>query len=235
MKTLIITGGTGALGAVVTQQLIENSYKCVVPYRKESEAQALRNSISPDKRDQLLLLEANLLGDAEVERVVTTANDFGDFYGLVHLLGGIKSFDTIAETDIADFDFLMNINLRSMFVFSKHVMRILTEKEYGRIIGIASMQGLKPAATHGGYGVAKAGLIALTKILADEGREFGITANAIAPSVIRTAANLEWGSEEEAKTWVTPEEIAANILHLLSAEAASVNGNVLKVFGGVPE
>ena len=184
MNTIIITGGAGALGSAVTQNLLEKNYKCVVPYRSETEAQALRAASRPDRRDQLLLLEADLLNDAEVERVVDAAASYGDLHGLVHLLGGVKGFQPIAETDPEDWDFLMNLNLRSYFMIGRLVMQKLKERGSGRIVGIASMQGIKPTAGSAGNGVAKAGVIALTKILADEGRDYGVTANAVAPGII---------------------------------------------------
>jgi NAD(P)-dependent dehydrogenase (short-subunit alcohol dehydrogenase family) len=231
MNTLIITGGTGGLGSAVTKKLIENGYNCVVPYRNEKEAQDLRASLAPDKRDQLLLMEADLMKDESAEHIVEASMHHGDVYGLVHLLGGFKPPAPIAEYEVRDWDFMMNLNLRSYYIFSRLVMQKLQERGEGRIIGIAAMQALKPGAKHGAYGVSKAGVVALTKILADEGREFGVTANAIAPSVIKTDANMEWGSEEDAKNWVTPAEIADTIAWLLSAEARSVNGSVVQAFG----
>jgi len=233
MKTLIITGGTGGLGSVVTRRLLEEGYKCVVPFRSVEEAQALRASIEPQKRDLLLLInEEDAVTEEAVERVIEAAGDFGTIYGLIHLLGGIRKFEPISATDTADFDFLLNLNLRSYFLYAKPVMKVLEHHCEGRIVGIAAMQGVKPAAASGGYGVAKAGVIALTKILAEEGKQSGITANCIAPGIIRTKANLEWGTEEEAKQWTRPEEIASAVLFLLSEQGVGVNGSVLQLFGG---
>jgi NAD(P)-dependent dehydrogenase (short-subunit alcohol dehydrogenase family) len=81
--------------------------------------------------------------------------------------------------------------------------------------------------------VSKAGVSALTKILADEGRAFGVTANCILPSIIKTDANLAWGSEDDAETWISPEEIAASVCYLLSSKASGVNGSDIRLFGGM--
>ena len=137
------------------------------------------------------------------------------------------------ESEVKDFDFLMNLNLRSYYLASREAMKLLAGGSGGRIVGIASMQGIRPGAKHGGYGVAKAGVVALTSILADEGHEHGITANAIAPSIIDTPANREWGSAEDIKKWVTPQQIAEAIEHLLSDAGKAVNGSVIQAFGGV--
>lgn len=231
MNTLIVTGGTGGLGSVVTRKLINDGYSCVVPYRRERHAQELRASLPPDKRNQLLLMESDLLKDENADAVIEASMYHGELYGLVHLLGGFRPLDTIANTDVGDWDFLMELNLRQYFIFSRLVMQKLRERGEGRIVGIASMQALHPGAKHAAYGVSKAGVITLTKILADEGREHGVTANCIAPSVIKTEKNMVWGSEEEQAAWVTPEELAGTIAWLVSPEARSVNGTVVQALG----
>ncbi len=231
MTSILITGGSGALGSVVTQRLIEDGYRCIVPYRDEKEAQELRAQIAPQQRDQLFLLESDLLADKEIERVFASANTQSDLYGFVHLLGGIRGFQPIADTSVEDWDFLFNLNLRPLFLFSRLFMQHFRERGGGRIITIGAMAAVKPAANQAGYGVAKAGVSALTKILADEGRAFGVTANCILPSVIKTEANLSWGSEEEVEKWVTPAEIAGTIAYLLGEESSSVNGSDIRQFG----
>ena len=233
MKSVLVTGGTGALGKVVTRRLIDDGYRCIVPYRTEQEAQQLRASIEPQRRDQLFLLEADLLRESEIDRVVDAALAFGDVYGLVHLLGGIRGFQSIADTSVEDWDALFQLNLRPLFLFSRLLMRHFRERGEGRIVSIGAMAAVKPAANQAGYGVSKAGVSALTKILADEGRAFGVTANCILPSVIRTEANLEWGSDEDVPKWVTPEEIAGTVAYLLRPEAAGVNGSDIRLFGGL--
>lgn len=231
MKTVLITGGTGGLGHAVSTQLIEDGYRCVIPYRNEKEAQDLRANLAPQQRDQLFLLEADLLSDSEVDRVFEAATNMSDLYGFVHLLGGIRGFQPIAETSVEDWDSLFNLNLRSLFLFSRLVMKHLGGRDGGRIITIGAMPAIKPSAKQAGYGVAKAGVSALTKILADEGRANGITANCILPSVIKTEANLSWGSDEDIPKWVTPQEIASTISYLLSEAATGVNGSDIRLFG----
>jgi NAD(P)-dependent dehydrogenase (short-subunit alcohol dehydrogenase family) len=233
MKTILVTGGTGALGTVVTTRLIHDGFRCVIPYRNEAEAQQLRALTPPQQHDQLFLLEADLLADAEVERVFAAALAMDEIYGFVHLLGGIKGFQSIAETPVEDWDFLVNLNLRSLFLFSRLVMAHFRTRGIGRIVTIGAMAAVKPAANQAGYGVSKAGVSALTKILADEGRACGVTANCILPSVIDTPANRSWGSEDEIARWVSPEEIAGTVAYLLRDESAGVNGSDIRLFGNL--
>jgi len=233
MKTALIPGGSGALGTSVTLRLIDEAFRCVVPYRVVDEAQRLRSSVPPQCRDQLLLLEADMLNDDDVERVFNATLEFGGLYALVHLLGGIRGFQPIADTPVEDWDALIQLNLRSLFICARLAMRHFRETNTGRIVTIGAMASIKPSARQAGYGVAKAGVSALTKILADEGREIGVTANCILPSVIKTEANLSWGSDDEISSWVLPEQIAATVANLLHDEAAAVNGSDLRLFGAL--
>ncbi len=233
MKTILIPGGTGALGSVVTLKLIAEGYRCVIPYRAVEEAQQLRAKIAPQQRDQMLLVEADMLDEADVARVFDIAASDHDLYALVHLLGGIRGFQPVAETSIDDWDFLINLNLRSLFLTSRLAMKEFRERGRGRIVTIGAMASAKPSANQAGYGVAKAGVAALTKILADEGRASGVAANCILPGIIVTDANLAWGAPEEIPRWTPPADIAGAVSYLLSDAAASVNGSEMRLFGGL--
>jgi NAD(P)-dependent dehydrogenase (short-subunit alcohol dehydrogenase family) len=233
MKSILLPGGTGALGSVVVHRLVSEGYRCVVPYQSVDEAQKLRTQFAPQQRDQLLLIEADMLDEHAVARVVDAAVSGGDLYGLVHLLGGIRGFQHIAETSIEDWDFLINLNLRSLFLTARLVMKEFSAKHGGRIVTVGAMASVKPAASQAGYGVAKAGVSALTKILADEGRQSGITANCILPGIIVTDANLSWGAAEDIPKWTPPADIAAAVSYLLSDAAGSVNGSDVRLFGGL--
>jgi NAD(P)-dependent dehydrogenase (short-subunit alcohol dehydrogenase family) len=233
MKSILLPGGTGALGSVVVQRLVSEGYRCVVPYHSVEEAQKLRTQFAPQQRDQLLLLEADMLDEHAVAHVFETASGSGGLYGLVHLLGGIRGFQPVAEASIEDWDFLLNLNLRSLFLTARLAMKEFAGKGAGRIVTIGAMASVKPAASQAGYGVAKAGVSALTKILADEGRGSGITANCILPGIIMTEANLSWGAPEDIPKWTPPSDIAAAVSYLLSEAAASVNGSDVRLFGGL--
>lgn len=233
MDTILITGGTGGLGATVTLALLDHGYRCLVPYSNIASAQKLRETVAQPRQDRIILFEADLLREEGMQAVDKRAEQYGNLYGLVHLLGGVRSFHPVSRTATEDWDFLMNVNLRSFFLAARLAMMHFERTLRGRIVSIGAMASVKPSAGQSAYGVAKAGVAALTKILADEGRAMNVTANCIAPGIIRTAANLSWASEEETTGWVTPDEIAAMIVYLLGDAAAGVNGSVLHMFGGM--
>jgi NAD(P)-dependent dehydrogenase (short-subunit alcohol dehydrogenase family) len=108
----------------------------------------------------------------------------------------------------------------------------MRERSFGRIITIGAMPALRPTAKRGPYQISKRALITLTETVAEEVKGSGITANCIIPSTILTQDNVESMPDADRSKWVTPEEIVALAAYLCTADARSVNGNAIKIFGG---
>jgi NAD(P)-dependent dehydrogenase (short-subunit alcohol dehydrogenase family) len=106
----------------------------------------------------------------------------------------------------------------------------MIERGSGRIINVGAKQGERGAGGNGPYSVAKAGVLALTEVMADETRDSGITVNAVVPSVIDTAGNRAGMPDEDFDAWVPPAQIAATMVFLASDEAASISGDRIHVF-----
>jgi NAD(P)-dependent dehydrogenase (short-subunit alcohol dehydrogenase family) len=128
---------------------------------------------------------------------------------------------------IEDFRFLFELNLASFFISAKQAMLLMPGA--GTIISIGAEPALSPSAKKGGYVAAKAGVIALTSVIAEEGKAVGINANCIVPTVIHTKANEEWGTPDEIPKWTKPEDIAAMCLFLSSEAGKAVNGAVIRM------
>ena len=112
----------------------------------------------------------------------------------------------------------------------------MRKNKYGRIVNVSAMAGLSPEAGRGAYGIAKAGVATFTHIAGEEAKSYtdsDITVNAIAPSILLTAANKQSASKVEIAAWVTLDEAADVILFLASDEASAINGQTVKVYGGV--
>lgn len=142
---------------------------------------------------------------------------------------------------LEDWDRTHAINLRAPWLTSVAALPFLKTSGRGRIVNIASQAGIVAIAEHAGYGSSKAGLIGLTKVLAVEWAKFGVTVNAISPTVVETPmALVGWAGEkgERAKAeipvgrFAQPEEIAHAALYLASAKAGIVNGENLVADGG---
>jgi NAD(P)-dependent dehydrogenase (short-subunit alcohol dehydrogenase family) len=102
-------------------------------------------------------------------------------------------------------------------------------KEGGTIISIGAEPAMRPSANKGGYIAAKAGVMALTQVLAEEGKSRGVNANSIVPTVIHTKANEAWGSTDEIPKWTEPKDIAAMCFFLSSANGKAVNGSIIRM------
>ncbi len=232
-KVAFITGGTGALGKKVAEAFYAEGANIVVTYIVEEEIRAFPSSLKNDSK-RVLLLRTDVTREEDVQVAFDqTTKAFGRLDYLLNIVGGYMGKTPISEHSLRDWDRLMDMNLKSAFLCSRSALRIMEKEGRGRIVSISAMAGLNPSSGRGAYGVSKAGVAVLTEIIADEIKGSGITANAIAPSIIATEANMKSSPGEDFSKWVKPEEIADLILFLCSEAARSINGAVIKVLGGI--
>jgi NAD(P)-dependent dehydrogenase (short-subunit alcohol dehydrogenase family) len=229
-KTVLITGGTGALGRVVAKRFIDQGCKIAASYLFEDELKRL----DPEFKAQVQLVHADVTNEEDVAALYHQIHkQCGEVRILIHLVGGFLPSAKLKDVSVKDWEGMLGINLRSMFLCSRQFLRQLSDDSYGRIISIAAMPALKPAAGRAPYAVAKGGIVTLTQVLGEECKGTGVTANAIAPSILRTQANTQSMPGEDASKWVAPEEIAELISLLCSDNGRSINGVCIPVFGGV--
>jgi NAD(P)-dependent dehydrogenase (short-subunit alcohol dehydrogenase family) len=233
MNSAIVTGGNGALGRVVASTLMNNGIRVAIPVRPGSR----EGDLPPEPENGSGLLywgESDITAESGASAFVNeTAGRWGGVGILVNCAGGYAGGEKIGEVTAATFEEMITANLRTAFLMSGAVLPLMRGAKRGRIISIAAMAALSPAPSRGAYAIAKRGVVTLTETIAEEVKGSGITANAIAPGVILTPANRAAMPSADSSRWVTPEEIAAIVLFLCSEDARSVNGNVLKVQGGV--
>lgn len=127
----------------------------------------------------------------------------------------------------------LTLNLTSTFLVCKYALKKMKENDYGRIVTVSSRAALEPAGQIAAYSASKAGVIALTRSIAEETRDSNITANTVLPSIIDTPANREAMGEKNAQNWVKPESLAEIICFLPSAKASDIRGAALPVYGDV--
>ncbi len=232
-KTAIITGGTGALGSVVVKKFFDAGANIAIPYHSESSTKSLPKNVL-EASDRLLLMQTDLSSHTQVgEFVEYVVRDFGSVHFLANIAGGYAGGTAIADVSLDEWESMMTMNLKTAFLMCREVLKPMTLQKSGRIVNIAAMPGLTSGAKKGPYAISKRAVITLTETIADELKGSGITANAIAPSVILTEANRHSMPNSDFGKWVTPEEIADLILFLCSDGARSMSGNVVKMFGGI--
>lgn len=191
-----------------------------------------------------LALGCNVISEEDIKKVIEIAlREFKKVDILVNNAGitqPVKVFDITKE----DWDRIMNVNLRGTFLFSKAVLPVMMDKNYGRIINISSVSAKNGGGVFGGahYCASKAGILAFTKVLAKEVSPLGITVNSISPGLVATDIRGGLENEEEQKKMSInipcrrlglPEEIAAAVCFLASKEAAYITGGDIDVNGGI--
>ncbi|WP_436343544.1 SDR family NAD(P)-dependent oxidoreductase [Natronorubrum sp. FCH18a] len=222
----VITGASGALGsAAVDRFRAAGATVCAVDVVAPDDEDSL---LEPDERTHFY--EADLTDEADVERLVSAiVDDHGRVDHLLNVAGTWRGGDPIEETDLAEFDLLMNVNLKTAFLASKHALPHLQESE-GSIVSVSARSSLEGGEGDGPYRITKAGIRLLTETLAEENRGT-VRANCVMPSVIDTPMNREMMPDSDHDSWVDPADIADVMVVLCSDATAVTSGAAVPVYG----
>ena len=227
----IVTGGTGALGTVVTEAMLREGYQVAVPYASERNIELFERQIDALKA-QVTLVRADLTVETEVQNFVqTTLDEFGQIDVLVNTIGGFVGGIPVTEMVEEQWDFMMDLNLKSIFLSCKAVLPHMIERKYGKIVNTSARAGLSGIAGLGAYSVSKNGVRILTESIAEEVKDLGINVNSLLASIIDTPANREGMPDADHSRWVWPDDIAKVILFLISDDATIINGAAIPVYG----
>jgi len=230
-RNVLITGGTGILGSAVTKAYLSQGDTVAVTYLFENEVERFKQ-YNPELSEDVTFLFANVTEEAEVQKTFREfLSQFGQLYVLVNIVGGFVGGIPAAELEEERWDFMMNLNLKSVFLCCKTVIPHMTERGYGKIINVSARAGLKGEAGLSAYCVSKGGVRTLTESLAAEVMDSGVNVNAIMPSVMDTPANRASMPDEDYSRWVAPADVAKVISFLTSDNAAVINGAAIPVYG----
>lgn len=235
-QVAIVTGAASGIGYAIARYLSEAGAKVAMVDRAEevkSAAQNLGNSAQGYVFD---LADVEALGEL-VEQI---HHDFGRIDILVNN-AGIGMLEAVGEVKLVSWNTTMLINMTAPFFLAQHCARYMKVQGFGRLINISSQASVIALNEHAAYCTSKSGMVSFTRVLAAELGPFGITANAISPTVVETELGKRYwhGDRAEqmkqkipARRFATPDEIAGTVLYLSSKEAAMVNGENLVVDGG---
>jgi NAD(P)-dependent dehydrogenase (short-subunit alcohol dehydrogenase family) len=224
-RSVVVTGGTGALGSAVVAALLARGAFCHVPYAVAVEAERFQHR--NDAR--LRLVGVDTLADEGA--VAKLYGEIKDLWASIHIAGGF-AMSAFAETDKAMLMAQLEMNLVSAFLCSRAAVRAMRGRG-GRIVNVAARPALEPRQGAGmvAYTVSKAGVAALTQAAAQEVAAEGILMNAVAPSIMNTPANRKDMPKADHSAWPSVEQVAATILFLASAENKVTRGAVVPVYG----
>lgn len=217
-KVTIISGASGGLGQTVSRIFHQNGARLVLLGSRPESVEPLGRELGSDR---VLPLGANLADAGDAERVVaTTLEHFGRVDILLNLAGGFLGGDSVAESDPADVDKMLNLNLKTAYNLARAAVKPMIEQEWGRVVNIGARDSLHGRANFSAYGLSKAALLRLTESLAAEVKQYNVTVNAILSGAIDTPANRQAMPNSDFTKWVQPATIAATLLFLARPDTA---------------
>lgn len=252
-KTAVITGSSSGIGHGIAQGLAAANYNIVLNGIESAEQiEPARKALEDAYGIKAIYSNANLMKSDGARELITTAESaFGQVDVLVNN-AGIQFVSPVEEFPDEKWEAIVSLNLSASFYTTKAVAAGMKERKWGRIINIASAHGLVASPYKSAYVAAKHGIVGLTKTIALEVAEYGVTVNAICPGYVWTplvekqipdTAKARGMTEEQViqdvllkaqptKKFATVEELAALAVFLCSDGAASITGTAMPVDGG---
>ncbi len=236
-KTALVTGASGGLGSAIAAALHGQGASVVL---SGTRVEALEK-VAADLGDRTFVVPANL-GDGEsLDALAKQAEAATGQLDILVNNAGLTRDNLAMRLKDEDWETVLNVNLTAAFRLSRAVLRGMMKRRWGRIVGITSIVGVTGNPGQVNYAASKAGMIGMSKSLAQEVASRGITVNCLAPGFIETAMTDALGDQQQEKLLAgipagrmgVPADIAAGVVYLASEEASYVTGQTLHVNGGM--
>ena len=226
--TVVVTGGTGALGGAVVEGFLEAGARVLVTYVVETEVAPFRERFA-EHGARVALRRCDLRRAGEVAALFEHVTP-DSLCAVVNLAGGY-TWTRVADADDGTLEHLLDLNLRTTFAVCRAAAPVLTAAGGGVIVNVSARAALHGEVGNGVYGATKAAVLALTQSLSAELKEAGVNVNAVLPSIIDTPANRAAMPNSDPSKWVAPADLANVIVFLASGAAAAVHGAGIPVYG----
>jgi len=232
-KSVLIAGGTGALGRAIVLAFLDESAYVVVTYRRQEEFVAL-NKTAASTGLSLEGFQVDVTDEGAVRRLTEQLiASHGRVDVLVNAVGGYAGGQPLWEIDAKTFDQMLALNLRSGYVLCRAIVPLMLKQRSGAIVNVSSRTAVDHAAGAAAYAASKAAAVAMIDSLAADLKGTGLRVNSVLPSIIDTDANRKAMPKADFTKWPKPEEIARVILFLCSDEARLIHGAAVPVYGSI--
>ena len=241
-QVALVTGASRGIGAAIATTLAEAGVDVAITARDTASLHETASQIAAMDR-RCLPVACEVTDTASVNAAVTQVEaTLGPIAILVNN-AGVNIPRLALDATEAQWDTILDTNLKGAFLCAQHVGRMMVDRRSGRIVNISSAAGLIPALERVAYCSSKAGLIMLTRVLALEWAQYGITVNAVAPTFVETELAAQtlnrpgvreyWERTIPLGRIATTDDVAAAVRYLVSPEASFITGEVLSVDGGL--
>jgi NAD(P)-dependent dehydrogenase (short-subunit alcohol dehydrogenase family) len=228
LRTIVVAGGTGALGGSAARAFLSTGARVIVTYVKQGEYDALAGQT----KENLIGVPLDVTDEAAVAKFVAeTESKYGSIDALVIAVGGFVGGKQLWETDLATYELMLNLNLRAAFVMTRAVLPGMIRQNRGAIVNVASKAGYGHAAGAAMYAASKAGVMALFDSLAEEVKPYNINVNSIVPSIMDTPSNRRAMPKADFNIWPKTDDVAKVIVYLCSDDARVIHGAAVPVYG----
>lgn len=236
-KKALVTGASGGIGQAIAQKLAEQGAEVTLSGTRVEKLEEVAGTISGTTH----IAPCNLSDTDSVDQLVPAAIEKMGGLDILVNNAGITRDNIFMRMKDSEWDDVIAVNLTAAFRLSRAAVKVMMKQRYGRIIGITSVVGVTGNPGQGNYAASKAGLIGMSKAIAQEVASRGITVNTIAPGFIASAMTDELNDKQResilgtipAGRLGTADEIAASAVFLASNEASYVTGQTVHVNGGM--